>query len=268
MKKISLLICILSSLTDNQVVPNKSCPRAREMKAQTLLPMNTSTISSSRMRVAILISACFVMLAVMKKGHAATLSRAGEIVVTSVTTNAGGLGSAFLAGDVFSYTLSYEDSVLDMDSDPDYGEFASAITGLTLAPLTSRPNIWQPSGNWLTGTVYTEKTGTYNWSFDVAPDLGFGPTVNGFAASLFYMGFGGLAANGDAGGGQTLGQVTGAILNGVSPMNTNAVELSFTQGMNSELVTFSLTNFHAPEPGRTLLMGVGLVTVLFRRRRK
>jgi hypothetical protein len=248
-------------------MPIKCRLRAAAVKAS-LFPMIASTNKGSRMRVAMALSACLLTLALAKRAPAATVSRAGEIVVTSITTNAGGLGSAFHVGDVFGYTLSYEDGILDMDSDADYGEFASAITGLTLTPLTNRLGIWQPVGSWEFGTVYTEKAGTYNWSFDVAPSSGFGPMVNGYAASLFYMGFGGLAPNGDMGDGQTLGQVTGAILSGVSPMNTNVVELSFTQGMRSELVTFSLTNFHAPEPGRTLLMGVGLVAVLFRRRRK
>lgn len=229
--------------------------------------MNSSRNQINRLRVALLLWAVIWATSQATKASAATVSRSGEILVTSVTSNAGGLGTAFQTGDVFSYTLSFNDAILDADSDSDYGEFHSAITGLILSPLTARPEIWNALGTWDLGTVYTEKTGALNWSFDVAPASGFSSLPNGYALSLFYMGFAGLPPNGDVGGGQTLGAVTGAILNSVSPTNPNLVELSFSRGMDSELVSFQLTNFHAPEPGRAMLMGVSMAATLAWRRR-
>ena len=230
--------------------------------------MNSSQSQHNRLRVALALWLAMWVVMAASRGSAATISRAGEIIVTSVTHNAGGLGSAFQAGDVFSYTLSFNDAILDGDSDPDYGEFQGAIAGLMLSPLTARPEIWNSLGNWDLGTVYTEKTGSLNWSFDVAPGSGFGALPNGYALALFFMGFGGLPANGDIGGGQTLGAVTGTILNSVSPTNSNIVEMSFSRGMDSELVSFQLTNFHAPEPGRAMLMGVSMAAALAWRRRE
>ena len=230
--------------------------------------MNRVPNMQKRLRVAVALWLIMLALGAVARTHAATISRAGEIMVTSVTQNAGGLGAAFQAGDVFSYTLSFDNSILDADSDPGYGEFSSAITGLILSPLTVRSGIWNSLGIWDLGTVYTEKTGALNWSFDVAPSSGFAALPNGYALSLFYMGFGGLPTNGDIGGGQTLGAVTGSILSSVSPSNSNVVELSFSRGMDSEVVSFQLTNFHAPEPGRVMLMGVSMALFLVRRSRE
>ena len=219
--------------------------------------------NSTRVRVALVV--CLgLTLAAVKTSRAAIVSKMGDLVVSSVTS---GLGSAFQVGDVFSYTLSYDDSILDVDSDPDYGEFNGALTMLSLVPLTSRVGIWTPTGTMGLGSVYTEAGAPQSWSFDAVPTPGFGPSVNGYLAALFYMGFGGLPANGDTGDGQTLGEVTGSILNSVSMANDNIVELSFEQGLNAELVTFELTTFHAPEPSRALLLLGGLVAVIFQRRR-
>ena len=229
--------------------------------------MNSQQGHLNRIRVALLLWLVMWVVALAGRADAATVSRAGEILVTSVTSNAGGLGGAFAVGDVFSYALTFDDAILDADFDPDYGEFHDAITGLVLAPLTVRSGIWNQSGTWDLGVVYTEKTGSLNWSYDVAPASGFGALPNGYALSLFFMGFAGLPPNSDAGGARALGAVTGSILNAVSPANPNVVELSFSRGMDSELVSFQLTNFHAPEPGRVMLMGVGMAGALAWRRR-
>ena len=229
--------------------------------------MNSSQNQLNRLRVALALWLVMWVVAAASRASAATISRAGEIIVTSVTNNAGGLGSAFQVGDVFSYSLGFNDAILDDDSDPDYGEFQGAITGLALSPLTARPGIWNSLVAWDLGAVYTEKTGALNWSFDVAPASGFGALPNGYALALFFMGFAGLPANGDIGGGQTLGAVTGSILNSVSPSSPNIVEMGFSRGMDSELVSFQLINFHAPEPGRAMLMGVSMAAALAWRRR-
>lgn len=196
--------------------------------------------------------------------QAAVTIRSGLLEVTSVTS---GLGSSFLVGDVFSYTLSYDDAIIDIDPDANYGEFAGALLSVTIAPQTVRAGIWTATGQFGDGSVYTEDGAQQSWYFDAVPLSGFGPPANGYEAVMFAMGFGGLPANGDAGLGQTLGVVTGSILNFVSPAANNSVELAFEQGMDSQLVTFNLTTFHAPEPGRALLLMGGLAVAFMRRRR-
>jgi hypothetical protein len=177
------------------------------------------------------------------------------------------LGTAFNLGDVFEYHLAFDHSILDLDSDPDYGEFQNAITSLTIIPLTSRAGIWSSTGNLGTGTVYTERGAGITWSYDVTPNPLHAPAVNGYTAALFYMGLAGLPENFDTGDGQTLGQVTGNILESVSMGSANYVEMNFEQGANSEIVGFRLIDFHAPEPGRLMLVLVGLSGGIFRRRR-
>jgi hypothetical protein len=197
--------------------------------------------------------------------QAATVSRAGLIEVTSTTAI---LNTAFSLGDVFEYRLTFDNSALDIDSDPDYGEFQGAITSLTIVPVTMRSGIWSSTGSLGTGTIYTERGAGITWSYDLNPDPLYAPAVNGYAAALFYMGFAGLPENFDTGEGETLGQVTGSILDSVSMAAANHVELNFEHGANSEVVGFSLINFHAPEPSRLLLVLVGLSGAIFRRRRQ
>lgn len=196
--------------------------------------------------------------------QAAVLARAGLLEVSSSSP---GLGSAFQAGDVFSYSFSFDDAITDMDSDPDYGEFTGAMLSLTILPVTVRPGIWQPVGTMGNGSVYTERGAPYSWSFDAYPNPGFGPSILGFSTVLFNMGFGGLPDGFDTGGGQTLGQVTGNLLDFISVANANRVELAFEQGMLSEAVEFQLTTFHAPEPGRTVLVLAGMMAIFSRRKR-
>jgi hypothetical protein len=83
-------------------------------------------------------------------------------------------------------------------------------------PETVSAGIWSPTSSMGSGNVTTETVAAQTWSFSVTADLGFGPQVGGFDPTLIYMGFGGLPANGDIGGEQTLGQVTGSILDYVS----------------------------------------------------
>lgn len=194
----------------------------------------------------------------------AVLARSGTLLVTSAGA---GLGSSFAAGDIFSYTLSYDDAVIDLDPDPGYGEFAGGVVSFTITPNTARSGIWTPTTSMGGGSVYTEAGVPQTWSFDVYPDLGFGPTANGYAAAMLYMGFGGLPSNFDTGGGQTLGEVTGNLLDFVSMASDNVVELNFELGLDSQLVTFELTNFHAPEPSRIILIGMGLGGLILQRRR-
>jgi hypothetical protein len=196
--------------------------------------------------------------------QAASVIRSGLI---EVTTTSAALGTAFNLGDVFEYHLAFDDSILDLESDPDYGEFQDAITSLTIIPLTSRAGIWSSTGNLGTGTVYTERGAGITWSYDLTPNPLHAPAVNGYTAALFYMGFAGLPENFDTGDGQTLGQVTGNILESVSMGSANYVEMNFEQGANSEIVGFRLINFHAPEPGRLMLVLFGLSGAIFRRRR-
>ncbi len=196
--------------------------------------------------------------------QAAVLARSGLLEVASSSP---GLGSAFQTGDVFSYSFSFDDAVTDMDSDADYGEFTGALVSLTILPVTARPGIWQPVGTMGAGTVYTERGAPFSWSLDAYPNFGFGPAVSGFTAVLLNMGFGGLPDNFDSGGGQTLGQVTGNLLDFISPSNTNRVELAFEQGMLAEAVSFELTTFHAPEPSRAVLMLAGMMAIFSRRKR-
>lgn len=195
---------------------------------------------------------------------AAIIARSGLLEVSSVT---GGLGFSFVAGDIFTYTLRVEDSVHDIDTDPSYAEFPNAVVSFTIAPITSRAGIWTPTSSFGDGSVYAESGAILSWSFDAYPGIGFGSQANGYDAVMVAMGFGGLPANGDTGGGQTLAQITGNLLNFVSPSSTNSVELAFEQGLDSQLVTFNLTSFHAPEPGRSLLLLGGLSAGLLRRRR-
>lgn len=197
--------------------------------------------------------------------HAAVLTRAGLIEVTSSTA---GLGSAFVAGDIFTYTLSYDDAITDMDSDPGYAEFTGALLSFTIAPQTIRAGIWTPTGTYGNGSVYAEDGAAQSWYFNVIPDIGLGPSVNGYLPTMAAMGFGGLPSNGDTGGGQTLGAITGNLLDHVSPSANNVVELAFEQGLDTQVVTFNLTTFHAPEPGRTMLLFGGLAVALARRRRR
>lgn len=194
----------------------------------------------------------------------AIIARSGLLEVASVTS---GLGSAFELGDLFTYTVSVEGSVLDIDSDPGYAEFPNAVVSFTIAPVTSRAGIWTPTGSFGDGSAYAESGAILSWSFDAYPGIGFGSQANGYDAVMVAMGFGGLPANGDTGGGQTLAQITGNLLEHVSPSATNSVELAFEQGLDSQLVTFNLTSFHAPEPGRSLLLFGGLSAGLLRRRR-
>ena len=195
----------------------------------------------------------------------ATITRSGLLVVSSRDS---ALGGAFELGDIFNYTLSYDDAVVDSDSEPGYGEFVGAITSFTIVPNTVRPSIWTPSGSMGTGTVMTETVAPQTWTFSVTADLGYGPAVSGFDPTLFYMGFGGLPANGDIGGGQTLGQVTGSILDNVTMGSSNFVEFSFENGANSHLVNFDLINFHAPEPSRSVLVLAGFMGLVWRRTRR
>lgn len=196
---------------------------------------------------------------------AAVIARSGLLEVATTTS---GLGNSFVTGDVFTYTLRVEDSVTDIDSDPGYAEFPNAVVSFTIAPVTTRAGIWSPTGAFGNGSVYAEDGAAQTWTFDATPISGFGLEANGYAAVMVAMGFGGLPTNGDIGGGQTLGQVTGNLLNFVSPAASNTVELSFEQGMDNQLVTFNLTTFHAPEPGRAMLLFGGLAAVIGRRRRR
>lgn len=194
----------------------------------------------------------------------AVLARSGTLLVASADA---GLGSAFAVGDVFSYTLAYDDAVIDSILDPTFGEFTGALISFTILPITVRPGIWSPTTSMGGGSVYTEEGVPQTWSFDVFADPGFGPTANGYAPAMLYMGFGGLPPNFDTGGGQTLGAVTGSILDSVSMASDNIVELNFELGLDSQLVTFELTNFHAPEPGRLMLAGIGLAGLILQRKR-
>ena len=196
--------------------------------------------------------------------RSAIIVRSGLLEVSSGTS---GLGSSFAVGDIFTYTLRVEDSIADIDSDPGYAEFPNAVVSFTIAPVTSRAGIWTPTASFGDGSVYAENGAVLSWSFDAYPGIGFGSQANGYEAVMVAMGFGGLPANNDSGGGQTLGQITGNLLNFVSPGAANSVELSFEQGLDSQLVTFDLTSFHAPEPGRSLLLMGGLAAGLLRRRR-
>jgi hypothetical protein len=182
--------------------------------------------------------------------HSAVLTRAGLIEVTSSTA---GLGAAFVVGD---------------DSDPGYAEFTGALVSFTIAPQTIRAGIWTPTGTYGNGSVYAEDGAAQSWYFDVIPNVGLGPSVNGYVPTMAAMGFGGLPSNGDTGGGQTLGAITGNLLDHVSPSANNVVELAFEQGLDTQVVTFNLTTFHAPEPGRTMLLFGGLAVTLARRRRR
>lgn len=195
----------------------------------------------------------------------ATVTRSGLLVVNSRDS---ALGGAFELGDIFNYTLSYDDAILDSESDPDYGEFLGAITSFTIMPDTVRSGIWAPSGSMGSGTVTTETGAVRPWTFSVTADLGFGPQVGGFDPTLIYMGFGGLPANGDIGGEQTLGQVTGSILDYVTMGASNLVEFSFENGTNGHVVNFDLINFHAPEPSRSVLVLAGLMGLVWRRTRR
>ena len=198
------------------------------------------------------------------KSEAATVTRSGLLVVN----NRGAvLGGAFELGDIFQYTLSYDDAILDSDSDPDYGEFVGAITSFTIMPETVRAGIWSPPSSMGSGNVLTETVAAQTWTFSVWADPGFGPAVGGFNPALLSMGFGGLPANYDTGGGQTLGQVTGSILDSVSMGSSNYVELSFENMTDSHVVNFDLMNFHAPEPSRSVLVLAGLVGLVWRRNR-
>ena len=204
------------------------------------------------------------IVSITTDASAATIARSGLLEVSTVT---GGLGSSFVWGDIFTYTIQVEDSVIDIDSDPGYAEFPNAVVSLTIAPVTTRAGIWTPAASFTGGSVYAEDGAVLSWSCDAYPGIGFGSQANGYDAVMLAMGFGGLPANGDTGGGQTLGQITGNLLNFVSPSATNSVELAFEQGIDSQLVTFNLTSFHAPEPGRSLLLLGGLSAGLLRRRR-
>ncbi len=198
-------------------------------------------------------------------GYAATILRQGLLQVRSADA---ALSGAFEVGDVFGYSFSYEGSVSDSDSDPGYGEFTGALRSLTIVPLTARTGIWTPAGSMGSGNVYTEQGVAFTWSFDVMAEPGFGPSIAGYSPEQFYMGFGGLPTNYDIGGGQTLADVTRAILDAVSPSNSNQVELGFTQGVNSQTVQFDLVTFHAPEPGRAMLLFSALGAMCLQRRRK
>ncbi|MBX7211937.1 MAG: hypothetical protein K1X78_26765 [Verrucomicrobiaceae bacterium] len=223
--------------------------------------MKTATSSISSGGITFLL----FLIQSLAPASAATVSRSGHLIVSGVTS---GIGTAFQIGDVFTYTLSYNDAVTDSDSDPDYGEFSGALTGFTILPQSVRTGIWSPSGLMGAGNVYAESDAQQAWYFDVTPGFGFGPPANGYQAMMFAMGFGGLPANGDIGGGQTLGQVTGAILDFVSPSNNNYAELSFESGLDNQLVTFELTSFHAPEPGRAMLLLFGVYATIFSRKRR
>lgn len=190
-----------------------------------------------RVRPALIVSLLISFL----PAQAAVMSRSGLLEVSSVTA---GLGPAFVAGDVFTYTLSYNDAITDLDFDPGYAEFNGALTSLTIMPVTLRAGIWTPTGEFGSGNVYAEDGALHSWYFDATPLSGFGPPVNGYDAVMIAMGFGGLPANGDIGGGQTLGAITGNLLDFVSPSANNSVELAFEQGLDSQLVTFNLTTFH------------------------
>lgn len=197
--------------------------------------------------------------------EAATVSRSGLLVVSSVTS---GLGASLQVGDIFLYTLSFNDAAIDMDPDPDYAEFNGALTSFTIIPQTVRAGIWAPTQSMGGGNIYAENGAQQSWYFDVAPAPAFGPSANGYDAVMFAMGFGGLPANGDTGGGQTLGQVTANLLNYVSPSNHNYAELSFESGLDSQLATFELTTFHAPEPARAMFILLGLCATIFSRKRR
>lgn len=196
--------------------------------------------------------------------EAATITRSGLLVVNNRGTV---LGGAFELGDIFQYTLSYDDAIFDADPDSNYGEFVGALTSFTIMPETVRAGIWSPTSSMGSGNVSTETVAAQTWSFSVWADLGFGPAVSGFNPALLSMGFGGLPANGDTGGGQTLGQITGSILDSVSMGSSNYVELSFENMTDSHVVNFDLINFHAPEPSRSVLVLAGLMGLVWRRNR-
>lgn len=206
-----------------------------------------------------------VLLAGSVMCPAATVARSGLLIVSSVTS---GLGASLQVGDVFTYTLSFDDTAIDIDSDPDYAQFNGALTSFTIIPQTVRSGIWAPTHSMGGGNIYAENGALQSWYFDVTPDPGLSPSANGYAAVMFAMGFGGLPANGDTGGGQTLGQVTGNLLNYVSPSNYNYAELSFESGLDSQLATFELTTFHAPEPARAMFIFLGVCATIFSRKRR
>lgn len=204
-------------------------------------------------------------LSSIRQLQAASVIRSGLIEVSHLDTPY--LGHAFAIGDLFEYRLTYNDSVLDTESEAGYGEFDNAVTSLTIIPLTVRSGIWSSTGSLGTGSVYTETGPGITWAFDLIPDPLHAPAVNGYIAALFSMNFADLPANNDTGIGQSLGQVTGNILDSVLMGPGNIVELSFEQGTQSQIVGFSLINFHAPEPGRLMLVLFGLLGAIFRRRR-
>jgi hypothetical protein len=147
--------------------------------------------------------------------QSASTIRSGLI---EANTTSAALGTAFNLGDVFEYHLAFDNSILDLDSDPDYGEFQNAITSLPIIPLTSRAGIWSSTGNLGTGTVCTERGAGITWSHELPPNPLHAPALNGYIVALFYTGFAGLPENFDTGDGLAC---AGRALRGDFPAETS-----------------------------------------------
>lgn len=168
--------------------------------------------------------------------------------------------------DVFSYTMTVDDSITDSDPSTTDAFFTNAITGFTMARV-SGSGAWNPSGVFSLPASFTISNYGTPFAYPNYPDFtgtGF-PTLGGSPFEAFNLGFSSDTAPNDTGSGQTLADVYGGLLTAPQwhQFESTFVSAAFTRAF----VEYTIEVSSVPEPSRILFAALGFVSLILRRRR-
>ena len=183
---------------------------------------------------------------------AASLSYKGTVRITSTQ-----FPGEIDVGDIFDFTLTYDDAKTDIEVSPVAGNFPTALTAFTLTERVTNTGTWDPSvGNFtLPGRIQTQETQD---AFRFQPfGTGF-DTLDGSAFDGMDILMRPLTIN-DTGLGQTIAGQIGGPLPGEL---TDFIDPLFSIfNANRDFANGNLTAFDVPEPS-TMSIALLLVTVL------
>lgn len=196
------------------------------------------------------------------------LSASGAITVYSgtITVDSTDYAADIALNDVFSYTMTVDDSVTDSDSRTTDAFFTDAITGFTMARV-SGSGAWNPTGVFSLPASFTISNYGTPYAYPDYPDFtgtGF-PTLGGSPFEAFNLGFSSGTAPNDTGSGQTLAEVYGGLL--TAPQWHQFESTFVSEAFTRAFVSYTIEVSSVPEPSRVLLAALGLVGILLRRRR-
>lgn len=181
---------------------------------------------------------------------AALVSLSGTVSITNSPSLAD-----FNVGDIFTFSLTYDDSVADSDSATDAGTFTGALTAFTFTRSPANVGAWDPSSGTfsLPFELYTQP-GTMVFS---AEGSGF-PTIGANPFQRIYVSIPLLSVS-DTGLGQTLAQQLG----GIATWNNLGDQGGWIEATSE--ASFDVTSFGptaVPEPGSAALAILGAALLL------